>query len=56
MDSAECICIAIHLFVHTSVTIIKEEESRNVRGVVGMAEAGEGHNVTVFQRGNKIKI
>lgn len=28
----------------------------NVRGVMGMAEAGEGRNVIVFQRGNKIKI
>lgn len=49
MDSVGCICIAIHLFVHTSVTINKEEESSNVRGVVGVAEAGEGHNVIVFQ-------
>lgn len=28
----------------------------NVRGVMGMTEAGEGQNVIVFQRGNKIKI
>lgn len=56
MDSAGCVCIVIYLFMHTYVTIIKEEESMNVRGVMGMTEAGEGQNVIVFQRGNKIKI